>query len=156
MQQAMFDYAGREIVFDVRNLDTNEELPAVMGKSVVGNLIFGSKGVMCLHPEGVQVYIGDEREKTVDNKYQEERVWDPRPHMQNFLDAVRTKDRSKLHAEIAEGAAAAALCHYANAAYRLNRVVEIDSKTGMAVGDREADKLLERRGRAPYQIPEKV
>ena len=24
---------------------------------------------MCLHPEGYQVYIGDEREKTVDEKY---------------------------------------------------------------------------------------
>ena len=156
MQQAMFDYPGREIVFDVRNLDTNVELPAVMGKSVVGNLIFGSKGLMVLHPEGVQVYMGDEREKTVDEKYREERVWDPRPHMQNFLDAVRANDRSKLHAEIAEGVASAALCHYANASYRLNRVVEIDPKTGMAEDDREADKLLERRGRAPYGIPERV
>ncbi|MCB1018450.1 MAG: Gfo/Idh/MocA family oxidoreductase [Bryobacterales bacterium] len=155
-QQALFDFPGKEIYFDVRNLDTNVELPAVMGKSVVGNLIFGSKGVMCLHPEGVQVYIGDEREKTVDNKYQEERVWDPRPHMQNFLDAVRAKDRSKLHAEIADGVASAALCHYANASYRLNRVIQVDPKTGMAAGDREADKLLERRGRSPYQIPEKV
>jgi hypothetical protein len=76
--------------------------------------------------------------------------------MQNFLDAVRAKDRSKLHAEIAEGVAAAALCHYANAAYRLNRVVEIDPKTGMAQGDGEADKILERRGRAPYAIPNPV
>ncbi|MEZ5366961.1 MAG: hypothetical protein R2748_32640 [Bryobacterales bacterium] len=31
-QQALFDFPGKEIYFDVRNLDTNVELPAVMGK----------------------------------------------------------------------------------------------------------------------------
>ncbi|MEZ5366962.1 MAG: hypothetical protein R2748_32645 [Bryobacterales bacterium] len=77
--------------------------------------------------------------------------------MQNFLDAVlRAKDRSKLHA-VADGVASAALCHYANASYRLNRVIQMDPKTGMAAGDRERrTSCSERRGRSPYQIPEKV
>ena len=159
MQQASFDYPGateRQIVFDVRNLPTNTELPGVAGKAVVGNLIFGSEGVMVLHPEGVQVYLGDDREKTVDEKYREPRVWDPRPHMANFADAVRARDPKRLHADIADGVASAALCHYANAAYRLNRVVAVNPASGRAQGDSDAETILERPGRAPYGIPDAV
>ena len=153
-QQASFSYNRKEIVFDVRNLNTDTESQIPLGGSIVGNIFFGSEGFMIVHPTGFQVFMGDEREKTVDEKNLEERVWDPRPHMQNFLDGVRARDPKKLHADIAEGVAAAALCHYANAAYRLTRPMRPDPLTGRILDDGEANQILERPGREPYRIPE--
>ncbi len=155
-QQASFSYPGKEILFDVRNLHTGTESQIPLGTSVVGNLIYGSEGFMILHPTGVQVFIGDDHEKTVDEKNQEERVWDPVPHMSNFLDAVRARDRSVQNADVAVGAEAAALCHYANASYRVGRVVAVDQASGSTPRDAEAAAILTRNYRAPYVVPEQV
>jgi len=155
MQQAAFGYGDREIVFDVRNLNTGGESQIPLGKSLVGNIFYGSEGYMSLHPEGFQVYLGDERQVHLDEKHQEERIWDPRPHMANFLDAARSKDPSKLNADIALGAAAADLCHYANASYRLERRLQIDPASGRAE-DAEAKRMLRREGREPWRIPDPV
>jgi hypothetical protein len=56
---------GKEIVFDVRNLNTGTESQIPLGGSIVGNIFFGSEGFMIVHPTGFQVFMGDEREKTV-------------------------------------------------------------------------------------------
>jgi len=153
-QQAMFSYRGKEIQFDVRNLNTGTESQIPLTGSIVGNIFFGSEGFMIVHPTGFQVYMGDKREKTHDEANVEERVWDPKPHMQNFLDGVRARDPKVLHADIAEGVAAAAMCHYANAAYRLGRPMRPDPLSGRILNDGEANQMLERPGRAPYSIPE--
>lgn len=151
-QQASFDYGDRQIVFDVRNLNTGTESQIPLAKSVVGNLIYGSEGFMVLHPEGYQVYIGDDRDKTVDEKYREQRVWDPRPHMANFLDAASARDRSKLHADVATGCAAADLCHYANTSYRVKQRLAINPQDGYAAGDAGANEILSYPGREPYRV----
>lgn len=155
-QQALLSYRGSEVQFDVRNLNTGTESQVPLTGSIVGNIFFGSEGFMIVHPTGFQVYMGDEREKTVDEAHVEEKVWDPKPHMQNFLDAVRARDSKVLHADIAEGVASAAMCHYANAAYRTGRTLRPDPLTGRILNDGEANQMLERPGRAPYTIPELV
>jgi len=151
-QQATFDYDAGQIVFDVRNLNTGTESRIPMGKSLTGNLFYGDKGFAILHPEGFQVFLGDEREKTVDEGIQEEKVWDVRPHMANFLAAVASRDKGQLHAEIAIGAAAADLCHYANASYRTGRRLAVDSVTGLVPGDTAANEMLQYEGRRGYRI----
>ncbi len=151
-QQASFDYGDREIAFEVRNLNTDTESRIPLEKSVVGNLFFGSEGFMIVHPNGYQVFMGDDREKTVDEKYREERVWDPRPHMANFLDAVAHRDASKLNADVAVGVAASDLCHFANTAYRVKRRLAIDADSGLVVGDDEANAILTYPGRAGFRI----
>ncbi|MBI1358589.1 MAG: gfo/Idh/MocA family oxidoreductase [Acidobacteria bacterium] len=153
-QQASYSYRGKEIVFDVRNLNTGTESQIPLQGSMVGNLFYGSEGFMIVYPTGFQVFMGDEHEKTVDEKNKEEKVWDPKPHMQNFLDGVRARDPKVLHADIAEGVAAAALVHYANASYRLGRVMRPDPLTGRILDDGAANQILERPGREPYRIPE--
>ena len=47
----------------------------------------------------------------------------PRPHMTNFIEAVRSRNYRALNADIQIGAAAAELCHLANIAYRAGRQV---------------------------------
>jgi len=40
--------------------------------------------------------------------------------------------------------------------YRLNRKLVYDGAKGKFVGDKEADKMLTRKYRTPYVVPEKV
>ncbi len=156
-QQAHFQFDGSEIVFDVRNLSSpNEGGVPLAGRNFVGNIFFGSEGYLVVDPLGFQIYSGDEREKTHDEKRHEERVWDPTPHMANFLEAVRSRNQNALHADIQIGAAAAELCHFANISYRCQQQLHVDPTSGRFVGNGMANAMLTRRYRMPFVVPETV
>jgi predicted dehydrogenase len=72
-------------------------------------------------------------------------------HCQNFLDAVRANDPSKLNAPIAEGAMSALYCHLGNIAWRTGRTVNLDAKTGRITGDEEQAKLWSREYRQGWE-----
>ena len=156
-QQAHFHFERSMIVFDVRNLSSpNEGGAPLQGSNYTGNLFLGSRGYMVVDPLGFQVYKGDEREKTHDERRHEERVWDPTPHMTNFVEAVRSRNRYSLNADVRIGAAAAELCHLANISYRCGQKLHIDESTGQIVGNGMANQLLSRRYRLPYVVPDQV
>ena len=156
-QQAHFRFDDSEIVFDVRNLSSPSEGGSpLQGSSYVGNIFFGDEGYMVVDPYGFRIHLGDERHKTQEEKPHEERIWDPRPHMSNFLDAVRSRNRHSLNADIQIGAAAAELCHLANISYRCGQQLHTDRDTGMFVGNGIANELLSRQYRPPYVIPQRV
>ena len=156
-QQAHFLFESGEIVFDVRNLSSpNEGGSPLQGSNYVGNIFFGDQGYMVVDPLGFRIHLGDEREKTHEEARHEERVWDPRPHMENFMHAVRTRNQYALNADIQVGAAAAELCHLANISYRCQQQLHLDSATGRFVGNGIANELLTRRYRPPYVVPETV
>jgi hypothetical protein len=48
------------------------------------------------------------------------------------------------------------LPHLANIAYRLNRQLTFDGKAEKFVKDAEADKMLTRKYRPPFVVPNKV
>ena len=77
-------------------------------------------------------------------------------HFLNFIDAVRSRKREDLHAEIEEGAASTVLVHLANISYRVGRTIHFDAATMTIKGDAEANKLLTRNYRKPFVVPEKV
>jgi hypothetical protein len=77
-------------------------------------------------------------------------------HFQNFADAVRSRDRKILHAEIEETFLSTALCHLGNISYRVGRDLRFDPARMKFVNDAEADKLLTRDYRKPYVVPDKV
>jgi predicted dehydrogenase len=77
-------------------------------------------------------------------------------HFANFFDAVRTRKRETLTAEIEEGAASTVLVHLANISYRLARTVNFDPKTMTITGDKEAAAMMTRDYRKPFVVPEKV
>jgi hypothetical protein len=153
-QQASYLYGDKQIVFDVRNLSSPPEGGTpIRGSNFVGNIFFGNEGYMVLDPYGFQVYRGDDRKLALDEMRQEEVVWTPVPHMQNFIDAIRARDHRKLTADVSVGADAAALCHYANASYRLDRRIQLDA-AGQPSSDAEAARLLTRDYREPYVVAE--
>jgi predicted dehydrogenase len=175
-QQATFTFADAQMTFDVRNLPTPPEgVGGMRGPSYTGNIFYGDKGFMVLEPTGFQIYrsavamAGDaargasagsgsieKYEKYMEERPTEKQSWSTVPHVKNFLDAVRSRDYTKLAADVEIGARAAAFCHLANIAYRVGRRLRIDPASGRFLGDAEATALGTRKYRAPYVVPEKV
>jgi predicted dehydrogenase len=154
-QIATFNYGDGEIMFEVRGIMTGNEggIGADRrGGNVIGNLFYGSEGWMALDDRSFQVYKGDPAEKTMDEKAEAT----DNPHFQNFLNVVKSRDTSKLNAEVAVGVQSANLVHLANASYRVGRELKFDEKTLAFPNDPEATALLTRKYRAPYIVPEKV
>ena len=158
-QMATFDWGdGVQAQFEVRGLLTNSE--AGLGRpndpNCIGDIFYGTDGWMAVDARGFQVYKGEKSEKVMDEPTKGGQ-WDTVPHMQNFIDAVKSRKHEDLHAEIEIGARAAAMCHLANMAYRLGRKLNFDDKTRKFINDAEANKAMTRNPyRAPYVVPEKV
>lgn len=121
-QMATFEYGDCQLVFEVRGLLTKGEADLVFnGQSFVGNIFFGSEGVMVVDSTGFGVYLGEKHELAQELSYQDSRVWECQPLVANFLKAVQTRDVERLTCDIEEGHLSAALCHMAHISYRLGR-----------------------------------
>ncbi len=122
----------------------------------MGVLYFGSEGYLSLDCFGFQMYLGEERRMAESMKYVEAKQWWDRSHMENFLQAVRSRREQDLNCRIDEGHVSAAMVHMANISYRLGRSLSFDPAPERFVGDEEANRYLTRRYRAPFAVPEKV
>jgi len=145
----------RMLVFEVRHWMSNHE--AGIGERVgrngkkdsntIGNLFYGSKGYMAIDGYGsYKTFLGREQE--------------PGParseggnNWANFIDAVRSRKRSDLNAEIEEGYLSTQLVHLANISYRLGRTLHFDPETLSCKNDPEANRMFTRQYRAPYVVP---
>jgi predicted dehydrogenase len=75
------------------------------------------------------------------------------PHLRNFLACV--KDPTKRpNADIEEGHKSTRLCHLGNIALRVGRTLQFDAKTETIKDDAEANQLLHRTYRKPFELPE--
>ena len=149
-----FDVNGvkKMMNFEVRHWISNHEAGVGGDKAgnTIGNTFYGSKGYL-----------------VIDNydKYWSFKGKDQTPgptatagetHYQNFIDAMRSRRREDLTAEIAEGAISCDLMHLANISYRVGRTINWDAKTRTCVGDKQATAMLTREYRAPFVVPAKV
>jgi predicted dehydrogenase len=75
-----------------------------------------------------------------------------RGHMRNFLSCIGTRGRPV--ADIEEGHISTSSCILANLSMKLGRSLAWDSSAGKVTGDDEANRLLRRPYRAPWQHPE--
>jgi len=156
-QLATFHYPDCEVVFEVRGLITGGESSiAYDGSNFIGNLFFGSEGWMSLDLKGCQIYKGEDRELVQAFKYSEPEEWDTTPHIENFLNAVRSRNRKDLTCDIEEGHLSTALVHMANISYRTGRKLHFDPKTERFINDDEANRYIKRKYREPFVIPENV
>ena len=153
-----FDVAGKKklMAFDVRHWESNHEAGIGEGKSdsrsgrapdTIGNTFFGSKGYLAIDGyTKYQTWMGPKQEKGPAASKGGD-------HFLNFIEAVRSRKRSDLNAEIEEGAASTICMHLANIAYRVGRTLHFDDKTMTVVGDHEANKLFTREYRTPFVVP---
>jgi predicted dehydrogenase len=145
--------------FEVRHWMSNGESSIrERGNNAIGNEFYGSKGYLAIDSySSYKSWLGERPEKGAG--YTEK----PGPelkaggdHFLNFIEAVRSRDRKHLNAEIEEGAISTTLVHLANISYRLGRTLNFDEATYSIKGDPEATKMFTRDYRAPFVVPEKV
>jgi len=138
--------------FEVRHWESNHEadIQERGNTNTIGAIFYGSKGYLAVDSYiSYKSWLGKEQQ--------------PGParteggdHYLNFIEAVRSRKRESLNAEIEEGAASTVLVHLANISYRIGRTVHFDSKTMTCVNDPEANRYLTREYRKPFVVPEKV
>lgn len=147
------------LVFEVRHWMSNneggigqrkDENGLVLDSNCIGNIFYGSEGYLAI--DGYTSY------KTFLGKKQE-----PGPSRReggstwvNFIQAVRSRKREDLVADIEEGHLSSAAMHLANISYHTGRSIQFDPLKEQIVGDVEANNMLRRKYRAPFVVPEKV
>jgi len=144
-QTVNFEFDDVLLQFEVRGLPTNDE----MGVKI-GDIFYGTEGILTITSyTNWQTYFGHKME--------------PGPsgsgggnHYDNFLQAVRARDRSILNADIEEGHLSSAYCHLGNIALRLGRKLQIDPPSESFLDDSEANAMLKRDYREPFVVPENV
>ena len=154
-QIATFNYGDAELMFEVRGMMSGTEATITpAGTNVVGDIYLGENGYLSTDHKGFQIFLGNKREPGESGVAEGE---DTIPHMQNFLDVVKSRKYQDLHADVAIGCASVKLVHMANISYRLGRSLKYDPKTD-DFHDREANAMRTRQPeyRKPYVVPEKV
>jgi hypothetical protein len=75
-------------------------------------------------------------------------------HMQDWLDCIRSRQRPKADVEI--GHRSSTVCHLGNIARWLGRRLRWDPEREIFPNDKEANELLARPQRKPYEFPAQV
>ncbi len=80
--------------------------------------------------------------------------WITTPHMQNWLDCIKTRERPNADVEI--GHRSTTVCHLANIVRQLGRKLRWDPEKETFIGDDEANTYLDRPKRKGYELPDPV
>lgn len=117
--------------------------------NTVGNLFYGSEGYMAKNASKWQTYLGKKREfgpsgEGIGN------------HYQNFINTIRSNDKSMLNGKIEGGVYSSILVHLANISYRLGRSLEFDPDKIRFRNDDEANSMIKRKYRKPFVVPDEV
>ena len=155
-----FENAKPLVTYEHRSWYTNSEagfrdqFPFVQPNFPVGTIFFGSKGYM-IFPDysSYHTFLGPKGEPGP-SKADEEHTMADLPHFQNWIAAVRARNRGLLHAEIEEGHKSTALCLLARTAYQVGRPLRFDPESETVIGDDEANNLLNKPSyREPFAVP---
>ena len=119
-QVAIHRSGDKTLVHEVRGLETDPLLHAK-----VGNIFYGTEGVVVLNGWG-KGFAMDRDGKVVKHFNKGAKSFTPgTEHVQNFVDAVKSRNPGDLNAEIREGHLSAGLGHTATISYRLGKQVPI-------------------------------
>ncbi|MEP6756418.1 MAG: Gfo/Idh/MocA family oxidoreductase [Chthonomonadales bacterium] len=132
------DYGDSQLIFEVRGLETPKLTPGKAGMgAAVGNIFYGEKGIMVMPSySDATVYDND------GNKVREFKGGGD--HFRNFVDAVKSRKRESLHAEIEEGHLSSALCHLGNISYLMGEKQPFSKKTKAFGDNKEAYETIGR------------
>jgi predicted dehydrogenase len=126
--------------------------PAAAALNVmVGDLFYGTEGWASMNDQGFIAYKGESNEIVLETRPERGSGDATGAHMQNFLDACKSRNPKDLHDPIDNAHLSAALCHFANISYRTGRKLHIEAGPKFA-GDAEANKMLTRDYRKGYVV----
>ena len=95
-------------------------------------------------------FIANPLQPAVAEKW-EGKGWIARPHIQNWLDCIETRELPRADVEI--GHRSVSICHLVNITREMNRKLRWDPDREQFIGDAEANGLLVRDRRAGYELP---
>lgn len=136
---AFHDYPRAPLIFEVRGL------PSAAGSKDMDQYRGVSIGAIADCEGGSLIIPSYEKATAVDKEGKEiKRFAGARSHFANFIDAVRSRKPSDLHADILEGHLSSALCHTGNISYRLGKT---QSPEAIREAVRSSSDLAEAVGR---------
>jgi hypothetical protein len=131
-QVTIHDYGDKQIVFEVRGLETEDLLGAR-----VANIFYGTKGYLVLTSyEGGAAFDPD------GNVLKAFKAGGD--HVDNFIKAVRSRNHQELHADILEGHLSSALCHLGNISYRLGEQLTAEQAAERLADNKESSSTFDR------------
>jgi predicted dehydrogenase len=95
-------------------------------------------------------FVKEAPEPAVAQKWEGE-GWIAQPHIQNWLDCIKTRERPNADVEV--GHRSITICHLLNITRELGRKLEWNPDAEQFVGDDEANSLLDRPRRAGFELP---
>lgn len=118
-------------------------------------LVFhGTKGTLSIMRDGFTIAPETWRKKQKPEIEPVQVTGDPNEaqtlHIRNFIDCMRSRQRPI--ADVEEGHLTATMCHLGNIATRLGRALQWDATKETFTGDKEANAMLERPYRKPWQL----
>ncbi|NQT16318.1 MAG: Gfo/Idh/MocA family oxidoreductase [Planctomycetes bacterium] len=122
-QVAIHKFGDKTITFEVRGLETDP-----LFEAKIGDIFYGTEGIVALANWGKGVAMdldGKVVEHFGENVKGSPYTVGTISHIQNFVDAVKSRNRSALNAEIREGHLSAGLGHAATISYRLGKQTSI-------------------------------
>jgi predicted dehydrogenase len=138
-----YNYPGRMLVYEMRiwtptRIDGEAEGAAIIGDQ--GSMVLGNGGWRAMRPDGEIIA-------------QDKGGGSDRPHVQNFLDCMRSRTKPAADLETI-GHPSSMLCHLGNAAWRAGRTLRFDYENYRVVGDDAANQFLTRpEYRKPWLLP---
>jgi predicted dehydrogenase len=131
-QICVFNYGDSDLIFEVRGLKTD---PYKNAK--VGNVFHCDEGYMVLGSyEGAIAF--DTNGQLI------KKFGGGGDHFGNFVQAVRSRKKEDLHADIFEGHLSSALCHLGNISYRLGKPQPFNKESKAFGDDKDAYETLAR------------
>ncbi len=143
------DYAKAPLIFEVRGLPekTGSKNMDKYPKAIGGNEKLGTSVGVIIECEGGMVVVTSSYGSAIayDKEGKEIKKFSgDTDHFENFIQAVRSRKHTDLHADILEGHLSSALCHTGNISYRLGKQASSDEIREQIKGDRDASATFAR------------
>ncbi|MCU0914542.1 MAG: Gfo/Idh/MocA family oxidoreductase [Planctomycetes bacterium] len=135
-QIVFYDYQPVPILFELRNL------PRAKGDSEVDHYRGVRYGVIVDCENGY--FAGGWAYDKAGKRLKQFRLTEGQGHHQNFIDAVRSRKVSDLHAEVREGYLSSALCHMGNISHRLGKTAAREEIVASFGGNADLAESFER------------
>ena len=142
-QSLVYDFGDFMLTWELRSF-----FRAKGKRELDGITLCGSEATMIVGRQGWRVYPKDGGQGPGEDIQQER---SPGSHERNFMDCI--KSRQQPNADVEVGRLSTTLCHLGNICTHLKRDVMFDPKTETFGHDKEANALLTREHRKPYDLP---
>jgi len=143
-QVAVFNYGDAKLIFEVRGLKTRDYVADMRDATTMDKRMIATVGNVFETDKGYVICSNYDSAVAVTKDFEVVKSWSKNgDHFGNFLQAVKSRDKSELHADIEEGHISSALCHLANISYRLGTSTPIGDMTN-ATSDADTLATLKR------------